>query len=464
MGARGASAGRAAGVGGVAAVGTGAAAGRAAGAGGAAAVGTGAAAGRAVGAGGVAAVGTGTSAGRAADPGGVAVGRAAGVGNGAITGGVSAKGASGKRGSAVVGRNSAGVAPKSGLGKTASAGASTVSIGDPVRKTRVTPVAGKRGVAVAGAVGTSGASGSLTHDIPAQAVAVAAAAPSAAPSGTIGAPSAGVSGDAITASAAVPETTEVQPDLSDPGVIRAQQNLERVRSLVQQGAMAMNSLTKAQDDLQDARDMSILRYSAFTRDLTVEQADQMVTVAMRMLLRRQRRATESDRLVASGVISRDEAKAGSADVLNARLEVDLATERAHLVRDLAQQKARVELESEAEMHPEWNGQVYTRYDGSGVFTRADFEKISTAFFTAFHKVIPVTADGQTALHKSMGFNHTGRVDIGLSPDQPEGSWLLRFLQKNHIPYFAFRTAVAHKATGAHIHLGPGSTKLVAMLR
>ena len=76
-------------------------------------------------------------------------------------------------------------------------------------------------------------------------------------------------------------------------------------------------------------------------------------------------------------------------------------------------------------------------------------------------MIPVSADGQTAVHTSMGFNHAGRVDIALSPDQPEGVWLMRYLEKNHIPYYAFRSAVAHKATGAHIHLGPGSTKLVA---
>jgi len=260
------------------------------------------------------------------------------------------------------------------------------------------------------------------------------------------------------------ESNEVQPDLSDPGVIRAQLNLDRIRGLVQQGAMPLNNLNKAQDDLQDAKDMSILRFSAYTRDLTVEQADQMVTVAERMLLRRERHVAQANKLVASGVISRDEAQATTADVLSAQLEVDLATERDRLVRDLAQQKERIEVETEAEAHPEWNGQLYTRYDGNGVFTRADFEKISAAYFTAFSRLIPVSADGQTAVHKALGFNHAGRIDIALSPDQTEGAWLIRYLTRNHIPFFAFRAAIAHKATGAHIHLGPGSTKLVASLR
>jgi hypothetical protein len=59
----------------------------------------------------------------------------------------------------------------------------------------------------------------------------------------------------------------------------------------------------------------------------------------------------------------------------------------------------------------------------------------------------------------MGFDHRGRVDVAVSPDQPEGKWLMRYLETNRIPYFAFRMAVAGKATGAHIHIGPQSTRL-----
>jgi hypothetical protein len=67
--------------------------------------------------------------------------------------------------------------------------------------------------------------------------------------------------------------------------------------------------------------------------------------------------------------------------------------------------------------------------------------------------------GQTAVHRALGFDHRGRVDVALNPDQPEGVWLRRYLTENRIPFFAFRHAVAGKATGAHIHLGPMSTRL-----
>ena len=66
--------------------------------------------------------------------------------------------------------------------------------------------------------------------------------------------------------------------------------------------------------------------------------------------------------------------------------------------------------------------------------------------------------GDTAVHRAMGFDHRGRVDVALSPDQPEGVWLREYLTGQEIPYFAFRHAVPGKATGAHIHLGPMSTR------
>ncbi len=242
-------------------------------------------------------------------------------------------------------------------------------------------------------------------------------------------------------------------------MVRAQQSLDRTRTMVRQGVLPPLNLMKAQDELNDALDTSILRFSTATFDLQPEQADQMVIVAERMFLRRQRRAMQTKLLAETGVISRAEADTASVDVMDAKLQLDLATDRARLVRDMALQKSLAEVETDAETHPEWNGKLYTRYDGNGLFTREQFNKIGAAFLIEFGHTLPVSADGQTDVHRSMGLNHTGRVDVALNPDQREGVWLLRYLEKNKIPYYAFRTAIAHKATGAHIHLGPGSTKL-----
>ncbi len=258
-----------------------------------------------------------------------------------------------------------------------------------------------------------------------------------------------------------PKANDIQPDRSDPVVVHAQQNVDRIRGLVQQGVLPANDFLKAQDDLNDALDNSILRYGAFNQNLLPEQADQMVVVAQRMFMRRQQRSIQVRALAVSGVLSRAEAETATDDTLSAKLQLDLAIERANLVKEMALQRTLVEAENEAESHPEWNGKLYTRYDGNGVFTRAEFDKISAAYLVEFGHAIPVSADGQTAVHKSMGFNHAGRIDIALNPEQREGAWLMRYLEKNHIPYYAFKAAIAHKATGAHIHLGPGSTKLTA---
>jgi len=257
------------------------------------------------------------------------------------------------------------------------------------------------------------------------------------------------------------QAVEIQPDLTDPLVVRAQQSVDRIRGLVKQGVLPPANLLKAADDLNDALDSSILRAGAFASDLQPEQADQIVEVAQRLLLRRQKRSMQLQQFVSSGVMSRAEAEASLGDVTSAKIQLDLATERARLIKDMALQRAIAQQEEDAEAHPEFNGSLYTHYDGSGVFTRDDFNKISAAYMVAFGKTIPVSADGQTEVHKALGFNHTGRIDIALNPQQPEGVWLIHYLETHRIPYFAFKAAVAHKATGPHIHLGPSSTRLTA---
>lgn len=265
-----------------------------------------------------------------------------------------------------------------------------------------------------------------------------------------------------TTQSAIPE---LQPDLNDPMVIRAKIDFDRMRQLVDQGGLPRLRLEKAQTDVDDALDMSILKKNIYSKDVTPEQADQMVQVAERMVLRRQRSMLRMQELVASGVISLAEAQLSGADLERSRTELQMAMTRANVVRELAEsaklQKTIATLESQAETHPEWSGKLYTRYDGNGAFSATDRQKVETAFLTRFLKPLPISADGETAVHRSLGFNHRGRIDVGVSPDSPEGVWLLSYLQKNHIPYFAFRTAIAHRATGAHIHIGPQSTHLTA---
>jgi hypothetical protein len=90
-----------------------------------------------------------------------------------------------------------------------------------------------------------------------------------------------------------------------------------------------------------------------------------------------------------------------------------------------------------------------------------FAGVETAFERHFGESLPVSAMGDTAAHRALGFDHRGRVDVALNPDTTEGEWLRLYLTVKRIPFFVFRQAVPGKATGAHIHIGPMSTHLAS---
>lgn len=272
---------------------------------------------------------------------------------------------------------------------------------------------------------------------------------------------------------AAPETTtsagtalsRLRPDDRDPLVARARERAEQVRKLVAAGALPPIRLQKAQDDLQDALDMSMLKQSLSIPDLLPEEADQLVAVAQRTVVRRQQSLLHMQEMVGAGIISRSEAETSMGDLDRAKEELEWAESRSRLVAEKAEfarmQKNNAGMEAQMDSHPDWAGKVYTHYQGSGVFTTEELQQLETDYAARFDKPLPISAMGQTALHTSLGFDHRGRVDVAVTPDQPEGLWLRSYLEARRIPYFAFRAAVPHKATGAHIHVGPESTKLAA---
>lgn len=256
---------------------------------------------------------------------------------------------------------------------------------------------------------------------------------------------------ASTADRSVPE---------DPEVLRARLAMQRLRALVDAGALPRVQLAQAQDALDDAQDLATLRRTMSNNDLTEAQADEMVAAAQRRLDRRQRKLDQTRGLIDSGMVAKNDLAPLVEQVDFARRHYDLAMSRANLCRELAEMARAEQLR---QLHPPEAGAARTsvRYDGAGVFTPAQFQQMAAAFERRFAKPVPVSAMGETAVHRAMGFDHRGRVDVALNPDQPEGLWLRRYLEARHIPYFAFWRAAAGKATGAHIHIGPESTRLSA---
>lgn len=100
-----------------------------------------------------------------------------------------------------------------------------------------------------------------------------------------------------------------------------------------------------------------------------------------------------------------------------------------------------------------------RHTGSAYWTAANISGVQSFFISAFGRPLPVSAHGQTATHTRLGFDHSRGVDVALHPDSAEGRALIGYLQANGITFIAFRGAVAGSSTGAHIHIGPPSSRI-----
>lgn len=247
---------------------------------------------------------------------------------------------------------------------------------------------------------------------------------------------------------------------------RAQANIARLRELVAAGALAPARLQEAEQKLGDAKDEQILRrtlYGSLTvQDLSEEQSREMLEAAQRRYDRQKLWIDQNQKLVEAGVIARGELGPLQEELSSRRLTIELAQSRAKLLDELAEMARREQaMEAADEQAQRSAAPVVQHFEGSGRFTPAELQAVTAAFARKFKRPLPISANGETMLHRSLGFDHRGRIDVAVNPDQREGIWLRTYLETNEIPYFAFRSAVQGRATGAHIHIGPGSTRLRA---
>jgi hypothetical protein len=101
-----------------------------------------------------------------------------------------------------------------------------------------------------------------------------------------------------------------------------------------------------------------------------------------------------------------------------------------------------------------------RFNGGTLWQLRDAVKIERFFVETFGRALPISALGQTATHDQLRFDHRDAMDVALHPDSKEGQSLLGFLRQGGIPFVAFRKAIPGSATGAHIHIGNPSARLV----
>lgn len=254
--------------------------------------------------------------------------------------------------------------------------------------------------------------------------------------------------------------------LSNTLLLRAQDELSRIQALVANGTLPKTRLLEAQAHVADLQDDAILARTLYgtlrVQDLTDADVSDMVSAAQRRVDRQAAIVEQRQKLLDMGILARSEVASYQDELDSRRRVLQLAKNRAQLLSDLRNMAKREEqLEQTMATSGESGTLKYAmiRYDGNGFFNLNDLTTIQSEFERVFHHPLPVSALGQTAVHQAMGLDHRNRVDVALNPEQPEGIWLRQLLERLHVPYLAFRSAVAGAATAPHIHIGPGSTRL-----
>lgn len=104
--------------------------------------------------------------------------------------------------------------------------------------------------------------------------------------------------------------------------------------------------------------------------------------------------------------------------------------------------------------------LLVRFVGASRWNLSDYGKVDAFYRLKFGKPLPLSAFGQTETHNRLGFDHTNAIDVAVHPDSSEGQALVDFLYNQGISFIAIRGAIHGSATGAHIHIGPSSRRIL----
>jgi hypothetical protein len=184
----------------------------------------------------------------------------------------------------------------------------------------------------------------------------------------------------------------------------------------------------------------------------------------RELDRQKELAAARQDLFERGALSESEVRAGKRAVAAAQKDLD-ETRQAMAEADRMMGEAR--MADVGRTRPLARGQYeetagLVRFAGLTEWSlAADTPKLELFFRNRFGRALPISAFGQTALHDRMGFDHRNALDVALHPDSPEGRALMADLRANGIPFIAAWGIVPGQTSGAHIHVGQPSPRLLA---
>jgi hypothetical protein len=254
--------------------------------------------------------------------------------------------------------------------------------------------------------------------------------------------------------------------VADAQVERAKADLERTERLVADGTLPRAKLDEARSHLADAEDEALLKRTLYglrlAANMTEEEGAGMLAAAERRVGRAKTFFDDRQTLFASGAVAKVDVESAARELEDRERVLGFAKDRVRLLKELASM-AESEREAAKSADAALKNSII-RSEGKGSFSLNDLTPIEAQFERTFHRALPISAMGQTLTHQTMGLDHRNRVDVALSPTQAEGVWLLALLDRLHVPYLAFRNAVAGAATAPHIHIGLGSTRLQAGFR
>lgn len=184
-------------------------------------------------------------------------------------------------------------------------------------------------------------------------------------------------------------------------------------------AIYEGNVTKAEEKLELSRK---LLAEGLIAKIQVEENERAVAAAKDKVSDTRRQMTNADSQIASVIVEAD---------ADEKIAKDLRLAKQRLVRTAS----------------------FTRFTGAPGWNLGEAYKIQRFFSDTLNKQLPIAVFGQGAIHDRWRLDHRNAMDVSVHPDTAEGRALLDFLQRNGIPYLAFRSAIPGTATGPHIHIG-----------
>ncbi len=235
---------------------------------------------------------------------------------------------------------------------------------------------------------------------------------------------------------------------------QADAEFERVQNLVRAGVLPRRALVEAQNDLLRRGYQETLNRTLLSDTLEQSEIDTMLDAAQGLVRLAREKLNLVTARVEAGAVPAQRLQAAKDETSAAERQAQLAKTRADLVWQMSRMAAAETYLQELEREE----LAYSFY-GFDEYELEVLTEISDMYRYTFGDSPPVSADGDTDLHRSMGLDHTGRIDVSVHPDSDEGTFLTYMLESMGIPYIAFRSAVPGQSTGPHIHVGPPSDRI-----